>query len=261
MRLQVLSSGSGGNATLVRAGETCALIDAGLPLAELEARLGRARVAVDALAHVALSHGHLDHARSAGALARRADATLWCCEALMGNASLRRARRFATLPVGRAVSLAREAAGDALELCTVCIPHDADPTLAFRVEHAGRVAVVLTDLGHPEPALARPLAGAHVLVLEFNHDLELLRQGPYPQALKRRVAGPLGHLSNAEAACMLRALAGPELHTLVLAHLSQTNNTPERALEVALSTLAELGLAHVRVLVASQDEIGESLAV
>ena len=98
-------------------------------------------------------------------------------------------------------------------------------------------------------------------VLGVKADRSLLASGPYPPALRRRVGGPRGHLSNEEAAAMLLLMAGPELHTLVLAHLSTTNNTPERALEAAQRALFGLGLAHVRVLVAAQDRIGENLAV
>jgi phosphoribosyl 1,2-cyclic phosphodiesterase len=148
-----------------------------------------------------------------------------------------------------------------LALTCVPLPHDAEPTLGFRIDHAGATAVVATDLGAPDPRAARALAGAQVLVLEFNHDRALLERGPYPAALRRRVAGPRGHLSNDQAAAMLRLLAGPRLHTLVLAHLSLVNNTPELALEAADGALAALGLEHVRVLVAAQDRIGENLAV
>ncbi|MEQ1893078.1 MAG: MBL fold metallo-hydrolase, partial [Planctomycetota bacterium] len=102
---------------------------------------------------------------------------------------------------------------------------------------------------------------AHVLVLEFNHDAELLAHGPYTPALKRRVSGPRGHLSNAEASAVLRVAAGPGLHTLVLAHLSATNNRPQLARAAAEATLGELGRQDVRVLVAEQDVPGPNLTV
>jgi phosphoribosyl 1,2-cyclic phosphodiesterase len=272
MHLQVLSSGSEGNATLVRAGDVHLLVDAGLPLAELEERLERARVAPRRIDHVALSHGHLDHARSSGALGRRAGARVLCCERLMSNASVRRARRLAALVPGREHRLepARGQRGlfdadDALRLRAVPIPHDAQPTVAFVLEHEDargtRRAVVVTDMGEPCRRAAAALGGAHVLVLEFNHDARMLREGPYPFRLKRRVGGPRGHLSNADACTMLRWLAGPELHTLVLAHLSRTNNRPEIAREAARTTLDELGLGAVAVVTAEQHEIGANLAV
>ena len=131
----------------------------------------------------------------------------------------------------------------------------------FEVEHEDRVAVVLTDMGHPRREVADALSGAHVLVLEFNHDVEGLANGPYPPVLQNRIGGDRGHLSNEQAARMLEWLAGPELHTLVLAHLSKKTNTAERAEETARRTLDRLGLGHVEVHVASQDEVGPNLRV
>jgi len=261
MHLQVLSSGSRGNSALVRAGDTCVLVDAGLPGVEMEARLEAARLGHAGLDHVFVTHGHLDHARSAGVVARRHRATLHCAEAIMGNASIRRHKTLATLRIGTP-SVAPGPHGDeGLALTPIELPHDALPTVAFRIEHADRVAAIVTDMGVPRQDIARHLAGAHVLVLEFNHDLALLESGPYPATLKRRIAGHGGHLSNEQGAHMLRALAGENLHTLVLAHLSEHNNRPDIALETAQATLDELGLSGVRVLVASQDEVGPNLAV
>lgn len=264
MHLQTLSSGSNGNATLVRAGDTHLLVDAGLGLRELEERLAAARVGARQIDHIALSHGHLDHARSVGSLARRHDAQVHCCESLMRNGALRKARRFARLTVGSATRIAVEGGArldEELSLLPIAIPHDAEPTVAFRIEHRGRVVVHVTDMGRVARPPAERLGGAHVVLLEFNHDLELLQHGPYPAKLKARIAGPHGHLSNEEAATMLGLLAGPELHTVVLAHLSEVNNTPERALEAAAGALRALGRDDVRLLVAPRDGIGPNLEV
>jgi phosphoribosyl 1,2-cyclic phosphodiesterase len=261
MHLQVLASGSGGNAALVRAGDVSLLVDAGLSGPELEARLNAARLGHAGLDHVLVTHGHLDHARSAGLIARRHRALLHCSEAVMDNASIRRHKRLATLTIGSSAELPDARQQDAVRVTPVEIPHDAPPTVAFRLEHEGRCAVILTDMGTPRPEVAARLRGAHVLVLEFNHDERMLALGPYPAALKRRIAGNAGHLSNAQAARMLCGLADERLHTLVLAHLSAHNNSHELALEAAHGALASLGLAGVRVLVAAQDEIGENLEV
>jgi phosphoribosyl 1,2-cyclic phosphodiesterase len=258
VHLQTLSSGSGGNSTLVRAGAHTLLIDAGLGPRNMTERLEQAGTNVRALQHLAVTHGHLDHALSAGVLSKRSGAVVHCVEALMNQPALARAVRFSTLPVGGT----RELAAD-LTLTSVALPHDAHPTLAFRIDHAGdagtRRAVVLTDMGRPDRDVARALGGAHLLVLEFNHDRRMLDDGPYPAALKARVRGDHGHLSNEQAAQMLEWMAGPQLHTLVLAHLSETNNRRELAEACARATLERLGLAHVRVVVASQHEVGPNL--
>jgi phosphoribosyl 1,2-cyclic phosphodiesterase len=255
MQLQVLSSGSGGNAALVRAGERTLLVDAGLPREEMGARLESARVGHQAIDDVLVTHGHLDHARSVGIVSRAHAATVHCSASLMRQRSVARAKRFATLTLERENEL-----GDVL-VTPLRIPHDADPTLAFRIEHAGRVAAIVTDMGRPDPQVARRLLGVHVLVLEFNHDPGLVEAGPYSPALKRRILGNAGHLSNAQAALFLRQAASAALHTLVLAHLSQINNRPLLALAEASATLQDLGLAHVRVEIAEQDHVGPAIAV
>jgi phosphoribosyl 1,2-cyclic phosphodiesterase len=262
MRIQVLSSGSEGNSTLVRCGETNLIVDSGLTLTEMELRLDAVRLPAAEIDHVVVTHGHLDHARSAGALARKARAVLHCPANIMNHPSTRRAKRLSTLPVGGRFEVRGEKAVDAVELLTVSLPHDCDPTVSFRIEHAGRVAAVLTDIGRPTDEVTRALEGVHALVLEFNYDPEMMKSGPYPPELQKRIVGGRGHLSNEQAAQMLEALAGPNLHTVVLAHLSKKNTRPELALAAASGALERRGLASkVRVLIASQSEALESLEV
>jgi phosphoribosyl 1,2-cyclic phosphodiesterase len=227
---------------------------------ELRERLVTAGLAYRGLDHVLVTHGHLDHARSAGALAKRHDATVHCPAAILEHPSVRRAPRQVALRIGSEAELVGRG-GEVVRYTPVELPHDCDPTVAYRLEHDGRRLVVLTDMGRPSDSVARALGGAHMLVLEFNHDPRMLAEGPYPASLRRRIAGNRGHLSNDDAAKMLTALAGPELHTVVLAHLSSKNNTPALALDAARSTLDELGMAHVQILIGSQDEIGPNLAV
>ncbi len=261
MHLQVLSSGSGGNSTLIRAGETNVIVDAGLAALEMEARFEAARFSIAQLDHVFVTHGHLDHARSAGILARKARCTLHCAEAVMVNASIRRSKNMAAFSIGSPKFVRGKHGVDDLAVTPVALPHDAAPTVAFKLEHRERRAVILTDMGSPRRDVAEQLANAHVLVLEFNHDVAMVRSGPYPPMLQKRILGNAGHLSNEQASEMLRWLAGPNLHTLVLAHLSDTNNKPELALSAATATLAEIGRPDVNILIASQTEVGPSLSV
>ena len=143
----------------------------------------------------------------------------------------------------------------------VLLPHDCDPTVAFRLQQGERTAVVLTDIGRPDREVAKQLGGAHLLVLEFNYDPEMMRRGPYPPVLQQRITGGRGHLSNDEAAQMLELLIGPELHTVALAHISQKNNSTDLALETARATLQRLGRDDVRVLALSQHEVSDNLEV
>jgi phosphoribosyl 1,2-cyclic phosphodiesterase len=262
VRLQVLSSGSEGNSALVRAGETTLMVDAGLARVAMDERLDAAQLPPAGIAHVLVTHGHLDHARSAGYVARREHATLHCAETMMTHASAKRAKRLSTIRVNHEFELAAPGSTDIVRALPALIPHDCDPTVAYRLEHEGRVAVILTDMGCVDDDVARRLAGAHVLVLEFNHDPLLMETSPYPAVLRKRILGNRGHLSNAQGALMLERLASDNLHTLILAHLSQKTNTRELALEAAQTTLARLGLtSRVRLIVAEQHVALESIAV
>lgn len=259
MRLQVLSSGSKGNAALVRAGEAALLIDAGLGPRLLRERLDAVKLGVRGLDHVLVTHGHLDHSRSAGAIARREDATVLCAPSLLEHRAVKRAPRKGTLPVGGDLTLS--SAGETVAVRTARLPHDCDPTIGIRLEHAGRRVAILTDLGRPDRVAGERLADAHVLVLEFNHDEAMLAAGPYPERLKDRIRGDQGHLSNRQAAEQLALLCGPSLHTLVLAHLSLHNNTRELARLAAEQALRDLGRDDVRVLIAEQDHALEPIDV
>jgi phosphoribosyl 1,2-cyclic phosphodiesterase len=204
--------------------------------------------------HVLDSHGHLAHARSAGKIARDCRAELHAPEALLRQRSCSLAREMATMPVNGEFTL--DVAGEEpLVVRTVQVPHDCDPTVGFRFEHRGRVLVHVTDLGEARDELVRACGDPHVLVIESNHDLELLLLGPYNAELKRRVLGPRGHLSNDQAADLVEALAGPRLHTLVLAHLSEKNNSHDHALAAAQRAITRLGRSDVQVVVALQHEL------
>lgn len=254
MLFQVLGSGSRGNAALVRAGETTVLIDAGLPVRALADRLEGAHVGHRALDHILVSHGHLDHARSAGIFAKRHVATLHCPEKMRHNRSVSRAPFKEVLPVDGETTLSpRYAACGSIEVSTARLPHDCDPTLAFLVSHRGRRLGFVSDMGEPRESVAARIIDPHVLAIEANHDVDMLAGGPYPEPLRNRVAGAGGHLSNDQMAVMLTRLAGPSLHTVVLVHISEKNNTPELASRTARAALARMGRDDVRVECARQE--------
>lgn len=260
MRIQLLSSGSAGNSLLVRAGDVHLLVDAGLPLRLMRERFEAARLPYNALDHILVTHGHLDHARSAGVLAKRHGALLHCPEKIMSNTSVKRAPRSVAIRIGSFRDL-EGCTEEPLRYRPTLLPHDCDPTVAYTLEHGERRLIVLTDMGHYRQEIGDLLMGAHVLVLEFNYDEQMLENGPYPPALKRRVGGDRGHLSNEQAGRMLTLMAGPELHTVVLAHLSEKNNLPELALAAAHEALERAGRQDVRVVVAEQHAIGETILV
>jgi phosphoribosyl 1,2-cyclic phosphodiesterase len=253
IRIAVLASSSSGNATLVDTGEGAFLVDAGLSARELERRLSEdGAIRARDLSALVLTHEHSDHVRGVQVLARRHGLPV-----LATAGTLRGARGvLGGLKVGpRRLNEAFELAGASVSLLRV--PHDALEPAAVLVESRGARALIATDLGHVPPSLMDAAMGAEVLLLESNHDVRMLREGPYPEFLKSRIAGPTGHLSNAQCAEALRSLVGPRTRAVLLGHLSQRNNTEELALMSARFGLT-LGSSSAPVLRATSPHRVES---
>lgn len=215
---------------LVEAGATRLLVDAGLPLATLQRQLRRADLAVQPTA-IVITHAHGDHCRHAAELSEHFQAPLFVSEAT--RRSVRLGGRRAPRVFGPRAPFA---VGD-LTVTATAVPHDA-PQVALRFDHAGASAALATDLGEVPPGLLEHFAGCDTVLIESNHDSDMLWAGPYPYHLKRRVAGGHGHLSNAQTHGLLRAL-DRGVRTVVLMHLSQTNNTPELARASAAEALCD----------------------
>jgi phosphoribosyl 1,2-cyclic phosphodiesterase len=251
-----LQSGSEGNATLVAAGKTTLIVDCGISPSRLEKRLAAHGRTIADLSGVLLTHEHSDHAGGAGALARRFGVPLYMNEATARAASGRilrdEDRPFRhILPRDGALAFRDGKVVDAsgahdLRVEWIPVPHDAADPVAFVVERQGIRAAVLTDIGHASPAIKALFETLDLVLLESNHDRERLRDGPYPRSLKQRIASRLGHLSNVEAARLVRDHAAPRLRALLLGHLSGTNNAPalaEEAMRHALAKRRDLDLA------------------
>ena len=234
--VHALASGSSGNATLVQAGETSILIDAGIGMRKLAAALAHHGLVPSDLSGAVITHEHSDHVQSAHALSKRHGVPLIACERTL-SAFYRRKTQSAhvILPVGD-----KWRVGD-LEIETFSVPHDAADPVGVNVIHApsGQKVSHLTDLGHVTDTVRRAIRGANLLVLEANHDVLRLHAGDYPGYLKSRILSDQGHLSNEAAVGLLCEHAlnhGP--HTVWLAHLSKENNTPKLALGYAKATVA-----------------------
>lgn len=244
MRFALLGSGSEGNGLLVQAGDTCLLMDCGFSVSETVMRLARLGVAPEQLTGIVVTHEHADHARGVAALARKFDLPVWMTH------GTRRLQQAALVDV--AVTEISPHAGfaiGAIEVHPFLVPHDAAEPVQY-VFGDGRVSLgVLTDSGHITPHIEAMLAGCDALVLECNHDEAMLQNGRYPPRLKQRVAGPYGHLSNVQAAALLRRLGRRDWQHVVAAHLSQQNNRTE----LAVRALGEvLGWAEAWIGVADQ---------
>jgi len=236
-----LFSGSSGNALYISAGDTRILIDAGLPGRTIEEALRQIGVLPEMLSAVAVTHEHSDHVKGVGILSRKYHIPVYANEPTW-NAM---ARSVGEIPRGCRRVFETEAdfyIGD-LALYPFSIPHDAAEPVGFRVFCGGRSVATATDMGHMKKSVFQALAGTDVLLLESNHDPDLLRQNPhYPLYLKQRILGSRGHLSNAASAEALLKLYESGVRQVLLGHLSGENNTPELALDTAVRRLEKDGV-------------------
>lgn len=244
MRVTILGSGSQGNAVLVEAGGRRVLIDAGLSarMVRLRMKLAHAR-GLEGLDAVLLTHAHRDHSAHADTLGDYYDAPVWMTQAT--RRGLRPKKAFKQRIFGARAPF--DVPGFAIR--PLPVPHDA-PNVALVLESGGEKLAYVTDCGQVTPALVSHLEGCSTLMIEANHDPELLRNGPYPQALKVRVASGRGHLSNGQCGELLGTLRSG-LETVVLMHLSEKNNCPAQARGVAVRALTG---SSARVLVSNQRE-------
>ena len=229
LHLHVLASGSKGNAAVVEGPEGSVLVDCGISRRALVQRAAELGVDMGRVAAVLLTHDHSDHVAGLSVFCNHFDGQLYATAGTVG------ARKYlAELPftlVGH---------GDAFEVAGMraqAFPtfHDVPDSMGFRFETADDALGYCTDTGHLGPEATAALTGVRILALESNHDERMLANGPYPSYLKARVAGPTGHLSNAQAAEALRTLVTEETETVVAMHLSEKNNRPS----VCVRTLAE----------------------
>lgn len=248
MNICLLASGSKGNSLLISSGRTRLLIDAGLSARELCRRLALAGVAADELDAILVTHEHVDHVRGLGLLGRRHNLPVYLHHDIAADvADSQRPGQVCEFGTG-----AELVVGD-LAIRAFPVTHDARAPVGFTIAGAARRVGVATDLGVATRLVAEELRRCHVLVLEANHDEEMLRDGPYPWALKQRIRGSHGHLSNRDSAVLLESLCWEGLETVFLAHLSETNNHPGLALMTAEQVLARQNLCRPQLLVGRQD--------
>ncbi|MDD3562970.1 MAG: MBL fold metallo-hydrolase [Candidatus Cloacimonetes bacterium] len=225
----VLASGSKGNSILIRSRNTALILDAGISLKRVWAALEDLNVPRHTIKAVIVSHEHSDHTRSAGAMARSLKIPLYISPDTYDYCAHR---------LGKVESWLRyfESGIDFLVGDILVRPfrssHDAIDSNNFCFEHDERRLGVAIDLGYPTKLTIHKLSEAHALILESNHDHDMLMEGPYEWNLKMRVKSEHGHLSNDEAVNLVSQVLHPGLRNLVLAHLSETNNLPDLAFKV-----------------------------
>jgi phosphoribosyl 1,2-cyclic phosphodiesterase len=254
---QTLASGSKGNAIVVSSMRTRILIDVGLSGKELQRRMHQAGMSTSDLHGVVVTHEHQDHVRGVGVLSRRYDLPVYLTRGTLESlpqqvGALAQAQLFRD---GHSFNI-----GD-LHITPFAISHDANDPVGLIIESDGCKLGICTDLGVATQLVRKKLEGCHGLVLEANHDVDLLLSGPYPWHLKQRIRSRHGHLSNIDSCELLNSLLHDGLQVVVLAHLSETNNRPELVLESVRGLCLESRWREIRFDIGQQHCISSALEI
>lgn len=245
----VLASGSKGNAIYISNGQTSILLDAGLSGVEIERRLKSRGLSPQKLDAIIVSHEHNDHIQGVGILSRRFGLPVYMN---------RKTGRAALSALGELRDMQFFECGSTFSVKTLSVQpfsvsHDAEDPAGFTVQQNGVKIGIATDLGIATSLVKEHLKNCNLMIIEANHDPDMLLQGPYPWPLKQRIKSRSGHLSNSDARHLLQELKHDALAHVILGHLSEVNNTPQKA-------LSEVGLAfsdcRAQLTVAAQDVCG-----
>lgn len=233
MRYSVLGSGSKGNCVFIESGDTAILIDGGFSGREIGLRLAAIDRDIDCLDAIFVSHEHHDHIQGVGVMSRRCRIPVFANEGtfLGGEKRLKKLFKREEFTTGERTDFKD------IQVRSFGVSHDTNDPVGFIISDGDFSLGYCTDTGIVSTLVANRLQGLDSLVLEFNHDPDLLRNGPYPPSLQQRVRSNQGHLSNSDAAGLLKNIIHHKLQNVVLAHLSETNNLPEIAYREAAAVL------------------------
>lgn len=253
MRFCVLGSGSKGNATYVSAGDTAILIDAGFSGVEMQRRLAAIGVDFSTISAIFLTHEHHDHIKGAPVLSRRGKVPVFANPATFTAAAeeLNNLHQYNEFDTGVSFQF-RD-----LKIHPFSVSHDTADPVGFTISDGRDTLGYCTDTGMITRLMHHHLANCRALILESNHDPEILKNGPYPPFLKQRVRGNKGHLANGDAAAFIRDLRHDDLRHVILAHISETNNCPNLAYETTMRVLNDHNCRSLGVSVARQDRAGD----
>jgi len=242
-RFASLGSGSSGNATIVALGNRAILIDCGFSVKECDLRLRALDFDPNALSAIFVTHEHGDHAKGVKALARKYRLPVYMSQ----GTSL--AYDFSSVPQLHIVRADQSVELDGFSVMPVTVPHDAREPLQYVIRVADLKLGVLTDLGSYTPTIVSAYSDCDALLVEANHDLDMLHHGPYPYSLRQRVGGAWGHLNNQQTVSFLNELSLDCVQELVIGHISEKNNCLERV----QSALADLKVKNIDITYATQN--------
>lgn len=229
-----LFSSSSGNCCLIKNGSDVFLVDAGVSAKRIETAMQGVGISPSELKAVYITHEHTDHTKGLETLSKRYGLPVYAPEACFDGILAAAPSAAGLLCPNNHGNLTQ---WDSTRVYTVRTPHDACGSVGFRMDLGGEKFAYFTDIGHLSAEILRAMSGCERVVIESNHDIQRLKDGPYPYSLKQRILGPYGHLSNFDCAALLPHLARYGTKRMVLAHLSRENNTPEIAYEEASARL------------------------
>ena len=239
-----LGSGSKGNATLIKSGASLLLIDCGFSIVELKRRMSRLGCGPEDISAILVTHEHSDHVHGVASLSRRFRIPVWMTR---GTWVACKDTGFHSLRyISSHVSFHFD---NDLQVNPFPVPHDAREPCQFAFDCGDRRLGLLTDVGRVTPHLVDALGACNALMLECNYDPEMLRLGPYPPSLQRRIDGHYGHLANVQARTLLEKLDTSRLTRLIGMHVSENNNNPELAMAALISGIQQ---AECKVSIADQ---------
>jgi phosphoribosyl 1,2-cyclic phosphodiesterase len=259
MRLIVLGSGSSGNVLYIESGATSVLVDLGLSAKETAKRMTESGLDPSSLSAVVITHEHSDHVKGLRVFSSTAGVPVYMSQATRAECKF---PEEGGIPWGETIVSSEPFQVGSLDFYPFNIPHDGADTFGFTVESAGIKVGAVTDLGYITQLVAERLRGSHLVLIESNHDRDMLKVGPYPWSVKQRIGSNVGHLSNDETARWIRHDFDGNAEYLVLAHLSRHCNHPELARLSALQALHYHGSlffprAEDRVRIALPDRVSE----
>jgi len=259
MRFCPLASGSSGNCVYVGSEETHLLVDAGLSGKRIEQAL--ASIDVTNISGILLTHEHSDHVSGAGIMSRRFNLPIYATpntwRFFLRHGTIGKVAEELQKTI---IPNEKQLIGD-IEVLAFEIPHDASQPVGYCLHNGGLKAAVATDMGYVTDTVRALLRDTNVMLIESNHDVEMLQNGRYPRQLKERVMGSRGHLSNVAAGALLAEIANESCRHIFLGHLSEENNRPMIALDTVSSILEANGLCYRNVSVADRYEPSEMVVI
>lgn len=251
MKIQMISSGSKGNCAVILNEDTNIIIDAGISYLALQKKLEENSLSFDMFDAILITHCHKDHTSGLTSIIKHSKLNAYIPEAMYESLST-------MIPYTRCNFIEDTFQINSLEIELIHTSHDAPSSVGFIIKSNHKSMCYITDTGYINRKFLAKLVGLDLYVIESNHDEVMLMDGPYPRFLKERVISDKGHLSNSTTAKYLKKIIGKNTKNIILAHLSQTNNTEELALKTVREHISD---EHIKIVAARQNEVSELIEV